>query len=204
MTKLFLIRHGETTWNVESKAQGAKNIELSEVGRQQAAYLAERISKYKIDYIFSSDLDRAYETASIIGGKINKEVSQIGDLREMSFGKWEGLTQKQIKEVYKEHFIVWRNNPHKADIPDGERLIDVQNRALRAVNDVVDKHKGKNILIVSHGVTIKTIILGIMGIGLSDFYKITQNNTCINVIEYRDYGPVILRLNDTAHLENIK
>lgn len=203
MTKLFLIRHGQTTWNLESRAQGSKNIGLSDKGREQAEFLAKRMKNYKIDCIYSSDLDRAYETAKAIGKETNISVKKVDGLREMSFGKWEGLTNEEIITNYNEHYTIWRSKPHEVQIPNGEKLIDVQSRALKAVNSIIDENKNKNIVIVSHGVAIKSILLGIMDIDLSNFYKIKQDNTSINVIEYRDYGPVIVSLNDTAHVENI-
>ncbi|WZL74941.1 histidine phosphatase family protein [Clostridiaceae bacterium 35-E11] len=204
MTKLFLIRHGETQWNLESRAQGSQNIQLSEKGIQQAKLLADRIKDYKIDCIYTSNLDRASQTAKLLGNNLNVDVITMNELREMSFGKWEGLTNAQIQENYKENYVVWRSKPHEATIPDGENLIDVQKRALEAIGKILDSNKNKNIVIVSHGVTIKSIILGIMDMDLSNFYKIRQDNTCINIIEYKEYGPVMVTLNDTAHLENMK
>ncbi|WP_199873050.1 histidine phosphatase family protein [Inediibacterium massiliense] len=204
MTRLYLVRHGQTKWNLEFRAQGSQNIELTDKGKMQAALLAEKMKKYKIDSIYSSNLDRAYETALTLGEKIGIPVSKINDLREMSFGDWEGLTMDEIQKTYKSHYTVWRDQPHEAQIPGGETLVEVQKRALRAVYDIVKENEGKNIVIVSHGVAIKSILLGIMDIDLSNFYKISLDNTCINIIDFKDYGPVLVSLNDTCHLENIK
>ncbi len=202
MTRLFLIRHGATEWNAEARAQGSKNIQLSPVGKHQAYLLSKRMEHYKIDSIYSSDLDRAYETAIALGNRLGIEVKKNNNLREMSFGKWEGLTNQEIQTNYKDYYTIWRGKPHKAIIPDGEKLMDVQKRALKAIHDIVKNNEGKNIVIVSHGVTIKAIILGIMDIELSNFYKIRQDNACINILEYMHYGPVLVSLNDTAHLNN--
>ncbi|MCT4604955.1 MAG: histidine phosphatase family protein [Marinisporobacter sp.] len=204
MTKLYLVRHGQTKWNIESRAQGSKNVELTDEGRNQAILLAERMKNYRIDAIYSSDLDRAYETAKILGNTLNIEVKKIDGLREMSFGEWEGLTNEEIQKDYKEHYTVWRNDPHKANIPGGEKLLDVQKRGLAAIYRIVKENKNKNIIVVSHGVTIKSIILGVMDIDLSYFYKIRQDNTSMNLIEYKSYGPVLVTLNNTSHLENMK
>lgn len=204
MTRLYIVRHGQTKWNIESRAQGSKNIELTEKGREQAKLLAQRIKDYEIDCIYSSDLDRAFDTAMMIGKEKNLQVSKIEGLREMCFGEWEGLTNDKIKEDYMEHYTIWRNKPHQAHIPGGEKLVEVQKRGLKAIHEIITNNKNKNILIVSHGITIKTILLGILDIDLSNLYKIRQDNTCMNLIEYKDYGPVIVSLNDTAHLENIK
>ncbi|QXM06052.1 histidine phosphatase family protein [Crassaminicella indica] len=204
MTRLYLIRHGQTKWNIESRAQGSKNVELTEEGRNQAVLLAKSMKKYRIDAIYSSDLDRAYETAKILGKTMNLEVKKIDGLREMSFGEWEGLTNEEIQRSYLKDYTVWRNEPHKAIIPGGEKLLEVQKRGLKAIYDIVKENENKNIVVVSHGVIIKSIILGLMDIDLSYFYKIRQDNTCMNVIEYKSYGPVLVTLNNTCHLENMK
>ncbi|MCT4618730.1 MAG: histidine phosphatase family protein [Marinisporobacter sp.] len=204
MTKLYLVRHGQTKWNIESRAQGSKNVELTDEGRNQAILLAERMKNYKIDAIYSSDLDRAYETAKILGKTLNVEVKKIDRLREMSFGEWEGLTNEEIQKNYQEHYTVWRNDPHEANIPGGEKLLDVQKRGLDVIYRIVKENENKNIIVVSHGVTIKSIILGVMDIDLSYFYKIRQDNTSMNLIEYKSYGPVLVTLNNTSHLENMK
>lgn len=203
MTKVYFVRHGETTWNADSRAQGSKDVALSERGRAQAKLLAKRMKNYHIDCIFSSNLTRAHETATIIAEEFQYEVNQIHDFREMSFGAWEGLTHVEIKESYGDHFEIWRNQPQKAQIPGGEMLIDVQKRGLQALHQLVTQYENQSILIVSHGTALKTILLGLLDIDLSYFYKIRQDNTCINLVEFRDYGPVVVTLNDTAHLENI-
>lgn len=203
MTKIYLVRHGETTWNADARAQGSKDVALSERGRLQAQLLAKRMKNYHIDHIFSSDLIRAYETASIIAEGFQSEVNQIHGFREMSFGEWEGLTNDEIKQNYDTHFKIWRSQPHKAQIPGGEMLLDVQKRGLQALHQLVNRYKGQSILIVSHGTALKAILLGLLDIDLSYFYKIRQDNTCINLVEFRDYGPVVVTLNDTAHTENI-
>lgn len=200
MTRIYLIRHGETVWNAESRAQGLRDIKLSEVGIKQAELLASRLKKHTIHHLFSSDLSRAFETAKIIGSHLDLPVHTISELREMSFGKWEGLTLEEIQTNYSSHFHTWRSEPHNASIPDGEKLLEVQDRGLKALKHLTETYED-NIAIVSHGTIIKTILLGLLDIDLSYFYRIKQNNTCINIVDYMPYGPVLKTLNDVAHLE---
>ncbi len=204
MTRLFIIRHGETLWNREKRAQGAKDIALTDNGKLQGEYLAKRLVKEKIDYIYSSDLSRAYETAKLLADKFNKPVLAIPELREMNFGLWEGLTMNDIQLKFQDHFNSWRSSPHKAQIPEAETLLQVQERALKAVFNIIDKHPNKSIAMVSHGVTIKTIILGLLDIDLSNYRKIRQDNTGINIIDFKENQWVLVQLNDTCHLTNIK
>lgn len=153
--------------------------------------------------IFSSDLKRAHDTAMIIGELLNLEVKSLKELREISFGVWEGLTTKEIMEKYMNEHIIWMTEPHKLNLPKAEKLIDLQERLLSIVNDIIKKNKNKNILIVSHGASIKALILGILGIDISNYNKFSIGNTSLSIIEYRDYTPVIRVLNDTSHLKEV-
>ncbi|RKD28051.1 histidine phosphatase family protein [Caminicella sporogenes] len=203
MKKIYLVRHGETLWNYMSKTQGCKNILLSKKGIFQAKAVANRLSSFDEKYIkiYSSDLDRCLITAKYISQKINKEIEVLKDLREMNFGSWEGLTSEEIKQNYLSEYNIWRNTPHIANIPNGENLKSVQKRCLKAIYKICDEFEEGSVIIVSHGVAIKTIILGVLNIDLSNYYKISLNNGSINKIEIRSYGTVLTALNDTAHLE---
>lgn len=203
MTRLFIVRHGETLWNKEGRAQGIQNIDLTDKGKIQGECLAKRLIEENIDFIYSSDLSRAYETAKILGNNINKPVHVISDIREMNFGQWEGLTIDDIKLKYQDSYNIWRNTPHIAQIPGAETLIQVQERAMKGVYNIIEKHPDKNIVLVSHGVAIKTIIFGLLDIDLSNFKKIRQDNTAINIIDFKENYNVLVQLNDTCHLSNI-
>ncbi|SKC72960.1 histidine phosphatase family protein [Maledivibacter halophilus] len=202
MQKLYLIRHGETQWNCESKTQGCRNIQLTKLGIMQGKLLANKLQRENEDFIkiYSSDLDRCYFTAKLISEKIHVDVEVNKKLREMSFGAWEGLTLSQIEKGYSKEYIRWRREPHTASIPKGENLKIVQNRCLNTVKKILNIHNDGSIIIVSHGVAIKTILLGILGIDLKYFYNITLGNASLNKIEFRNYGPVLSNLNDLCHL----
>lgn len=202
MLKLYLIRHGETLWNAEYKTQGCKNIQLSRRGLLQGKSLADKFKKTNEQFkkIFTSDLDRCYLTAKSIADELKIDIEINHGLREMSFGAWEGLTIEEIKESYGEEYIRWRNRPCEACIPMGEDLQAVQQRCLKTVNGIVKKYNDGAIIIVSHSIAIKTIILGLLGLDLKHFYNITLSNASMNKLEFREYGPVLISLNDTCHL----
>lgn len=204
MLTLYLIRHGETKWNCESKTQGCKDIELSKLGVLQSRLLANKLKGLNEDYIkiYTSNLARCYLTAKVIGEELKLDIEIHKDLREMSFGDWEGLTLGEIKQSYSEEYLKWRNEPYNATIPEGEDLKTVQKRCLNAVEKFLTEYKEGSIIIVSHSIAIKTIILGILGLDLKHFYNITLGNASINKLEFREYGPVVINLNDTCHLEN--
>jgi len=204
MGKLFLVRHGESEWNILNKVQGQSNTNLTDKGREQARMTAKRLLDYKIDLIFSSDLNRAFETAKIIGDLLDLKVNTFKELREIKFGVWEGLTREEIINKYEKEHIIWMTEPHKLNLPEAEKLIDLQERLLKTVNNIIKNNKDKNILIVSHGAAIKSLILGILGIDISFYNKFTISNASLSIIDYRDYSPVLRLFNDTNHLREVK
>lgn len=203
MTKLFLIRHGQSEWNQKSIVQGQKDTKLSHLGKKQAEKLGIRFSNEKIDYIYSSDLSRAFNTAKIIADKINMTVIVDKSIREINFGSWEGLTIEEIKSKYKEDYILWKQNPDKLQVQGGESLEVLQKRSLDFIHELLNKHKGKNIAIVSHTATLKVLILGLLGIPLSNYKNLALNNVSLTTIEVRDYNVVLTSLNDVSHLKEL-
>src|SRR5690554_1549179 len=139
MTRLYLIRHGETLWNKEKRTQGTKDTSLSDIGRLQGRCLAKHLIGEKIEAIYSSDLSRACETATIVGEEIGIDVQLLPNIREINFGKWEGLTRSEIESNYEKEYSEWLYTPHIAKIPDGETLIEVQKRTLEGINSIIKK-----------------------------------------------------------------
>jgi probable phosphoglycerate mutase len=199
----YIVRHGQTNWNLEGKTQGHGDSSLTELGRMQAKNLSEKMSKFNIDLIYSSDLGRAVETAQIIGKKLNLDVIKTPLLREMGFGVWEGLVHEKIKENYLDIFTTWRNEPHLAKIPNGETLQIIKDRLDEFFKEINETYDNKHILLVSHSITVKVMLLSFLNSGLENIYRISQDNTALNIVQYRDYGPVILKMNDTSHIDNL-
>jgi alpha-ribazole phosphatase len=202
MTKLFLVRHGETIWNHISRYQGHSDVELSDTGREQARLLADRLSAEKIKAVYSSDLKRAYETASILAAPHKLNVQMAKELREINFGVWEGLTYKEITEQYKELAEKWYQSPADVRIPEGETFVELRERAYNAVLKLLQENEPGTIIIVAHGGTIRAIICGLMDIDLNHAFRIKQDNTALNIIEYYQGSIVLSLLNDTNHLNS--
>ncbi|EYE88394.1 hypothetical protein Q428_08320 [Fervidicella metallireducens AeB] len=201
MSKIYLVRHGETEWNKAQRTQGcSNNIPLSEEGIKQAKALGERLKNKEIDLFFSSELGRAYETANIIASYHNKKVEIVEAFKEINFGVWEGLQYKEIMEKYKEVYSIWHYEPHLAKIPGGEDILSLKERSMTKLIEILNNNKEKNILIVSHGITIKVMICAMLGIDLANMHKIRQDNTSLNLFEYNDRGFSVIHLNDTCHI----
>ena len=199
---IYIVRHGQTEWNLLGKTQGHGNSDLTPKGIEQAELLADSMTKYPIDYIYSSDLGRAYQTAEIIGNKLNIEVEKTEALREMNFGTWEGRIIKDIIEEDPELYKMWRNEPHLAKIPQGETLSQIKERTDAFIKEINEKYDGKHIVLVTHSLCARIMLLSFLESDVKNIYRINQANTALNIIELRDYGPVVMKMNDTTHIIN--
>lgn len=199
---IYIVRHGQTEWNLLGKTQGHGNSDLTPKGIEQAELLADSMIKYPIDYIYSSDLGRAYQTAEIIGNKLNIEVEKTEALREMNFGTWEGRIIKDIIEEDPELYKMWRNEPHLAKIPQGETLSQIKERTDAFIKEINEKYDGKHIVLVTHSLCARIMLLSFLDSDVKNIYRINQANTALNIIELRDYGPVVMKMNDTTHIIN--
>lgn len=201
-TKLLLIRHGETNWNKLGKFQGSIDIELTDKGKKQAKLLNERL-KGKFDYIYTSPLKRAKETADILARSSNKKLNIVQGMKEINFGSWEGLTIKEISEKYTDEFNNWKTDKSEGKIVGGE--LSLKNASLRGTScvlDIVKKHKGQTIAIVAHGGIIKASLIGIFNWDMTMYHKSALGNTSITEIIFTEnLKPVLIKLNDTTHLD---
>lgn len=162
MTKVFLVRHGATDWNMEKRAQGHADIDLNEEGRKQAAAVATELTHEKLAAVYSSDLKRAFDTASAIAAPHGLEVIVDKDLREIDQGDWEGLTTDEIKRKWPD---LWGPNRHYNARPGGESPQQVKERSLAALARAVAAHPGddETIAVVSHGGTIRWLSAEALG-----------------------------------------
>lgn len=157
--KLYLVRHGETDWNIENKIQGQTDIALNEKGRQQAEEFAARIAgeAYQIVNIYTSNKKRAYETALIIGRALGIEPEIQPGIEEICLGKWEGYTWKQVKELFWQEYQKWRDNRRYQAPPLGESYQQLLDRLLPSLADIMKKERG-NVLVVTHSAVIMTLM----------------------------------------------
>ncbi|MBA5851610.1 histidine phosphatase family protein [Clostridium sp. cel8] len=202
-TELLLIRHGQTSWNKLGKYQGSSDIELSEEGIIQAKYLKKHL-KGKFDCIYTSPLKRAIKTAEIIASNSKKTPIIVNDLREINFGKWEGLTLKQIYSEYKDEYLKWQNDPGNASLPKGEISLEYAcKRSKNALMNIVRKNKQKKIVVVAHGGILKAALVGLFNLDPLMYHKFILSNTSVTKILLNDnLDPIIYSINDTSHLPN--
>lgn len=160
--EIILIRHGETSWNVERRLQGNKDISLNENGFRQAKERARYFLNKKIipDKIFCSNKIRAKQTAQVIAKKFFLDVFEIEGIEEISFGNWEGYRWDDLTKYFEVSFEEWNKNKKTSKLHGGENYIDVKNRVIPVLKNIYEKSKESDtIFVVTHGAIIMTILL---------------------------------------------
>jgi len=199
MTTLWLVRHGETNWNVEHRFQGSSDQPLNQNGESQATALSNRLDKMSFDAMYCSDLIRVQRTAELaLNGNIDRLVLDAR-LQEFNFGKWEGLSWKEARELDSVAFDEWasdrENNPH-----GGERISDMVTRLDSFLSDLQEKHdKDEQILIFAHGGTLGSLLCLLLGNDPKHWWHYRFLNCSLSQVELLNRGAVLVRLNDTGH-----
>lgn len=200
MTRLILIRHGETDDNLQKRYSGARNPSLNQKGLWQAGRLAERLKDVRVDKVYSSDLKRAYETARIVFPQ--HAIEKTKDFREMNLGIFEGLQYKDIMEKYPDLYKGWIESPYDIKIPDGEDLKEVSQRVEKELSSILVLHDDKTVAVVAHGGPARIILYRASGNNQRNFWQIEQDNGALNIIDYpREAEPVVVKTNDISHLK---
>jgi broad specificity phosphatase PhoE len=201
VTRLYLVRHGATNLTAEDKFSGADGAELSDEGRSQAARLGERLRTEDITAIYSSPLSRALDTARAVAAPCNRSVETHDALREISHGHWEGLTRRDVEKRFAEEYAAWEEDPFTFAPEGGESGVAVLARALPVVREIVTRHAGERVVVVSHKATIRLLLSSLLGFDARGYRdRLDQAPACLNVLDFRD--PVRCRLmlfNDTSH-----
>lgn len=205
MSTLILIRHGETIWNKEGRFQGHVNVPLSETGVRQAELVRDYLKDYSITAVYTSDLVRAAKTAQIIATPHGLSATPDQRLREFSFGIWEGLTRIEIEQKYKALYLERQRNAY-AKVPGGETAIQLQSRAMEAVYEICHKESGV-VVLVSHGGTIRSTLATMLGMDLTNSYRLMVGNTTLSVVhwEFKEGAEhpqfIIETINNGPHLQ---
>jgi broad specificity phosphatase PhoE len=201
MTTVYLIRHGQTAWNKEEIFRGRTDVPLNAIGMREAELAGEYLKDKEIHVIYSSPLSRAWQTAQKIAQFHNLEVQPLNGIIDMSFGRWEGHSLQEIQKNDGELYRQWREEPHRVRIPDGESLDEVRIRTMAALEEMIQLHPEKTLVLVSHRVITKVLICGILGIDNSHFWQIGQDTTAINLIQQRNGKYILSLMNETCHLK---
>lgn len=198
-TKIVLIRHGETAWNQEGRVQGLTDTSLNDTGVRQAESLALALKEERLNAIYSSPLRRALDTARVIAEQHGLQVQVEDDLREMDVGDMDGLTYKELRERYADFMKEWSENVSTLKMPGGEHISELQERAWQTIQDIVSKHPGATVAVVSHNFVIQSIICKALDLTLTNFRRLRQDLASMSVLEFGERGPVLLSLNERCY-----
>ena len=200
--ELYLVRHGRTSYNNGRIYQGNLDIELDETGRRQAELTGARLAGHQIEAIYSSGLKRARETGVIINRHLEVELLERSGLREIDVGEWQGKSWAEVRKEYTRFYREWERHQTDLPYPGGESGADVQKRAMEVVEEIL-RQPLKNVLIVTHGGVIRTLLSSFLGLGLENRFKIATDNCDISIVRYhsKERGFMIRTINNTSHLE---
>ena len=200
MLRIYLIRHGETEWNRQNRLQGHSNINLSPEGYHQAITLADHPPFHHIDAIYSSDLSRAIETASIIAERFNLGVKLMPELRETNFGDWEGREISELIAESPQAFGKFFTDPERCHPPHGETFLECQARVMIGIREIIANHDNQNVVAVSHGAAIRLILGATLDMPIHKMWAIAQFNMAVNVLRVDDGEFTVELINSTEHL----
>ncbi len=183
--RLYLARHGQVEGYENFPIYGHTDVELTDVGRIQMEALAERLRHTRINAVFSSDLKRSHVGAKIIGRHHDVPVLAVPELREMSFGAWEGLTLGEVQERFPGELIEREKDLAGYRMPGGgECLKAFSRRILSCIEEIFHEREGENLLVVAHGMVNRVILSDALGMDFSRIFALHQAYGCLNIIDY--------------------
>jgi len=203
LSRLLLVRHGETELNSSERYWGRTDVTLSAAGLRQAERLRDRLATEKLNAVYSSDLRRASLTADTIASRHKLEVITCPELREIDFGQLEGLTFDQIGRLYPEVTRLWMERSPELKYPDGESIYQLNNRVSDFMRRLEKHANEETILIVAHSGVLRTLACQLLGIEPQHRWQIRLDLASLTVIETYPQGAILTLLNDVSHLRQV-
>ena len=205
MGNWHLVRHGETEWNRDGRIQGHTDVPLNELGRRQIKTLAKRLAERKFSMVYASDLSRAIETAQTIAGVSDASIKTYADLREFSYGDWEGLTLKEAEAKDSGLFAeLMKLENSQFSAPNGETTPQVLDRVRRFyTSEVQCLDPADDILVVAHGGSIRALLVCLLGLPDELFWQFRVDCASLSIISDHPDNRVLDLWNDTSHLVSI-
>ena len=201
MTKIVLVRHGETIWNLETRIQGHLDSPLTETGKAQVEALAEHFKSQSFTALYSSDLGRASETALRISEKNGLSVSVTNCLRERNLGIFQGNLKENLEKTFPKEAPYYRANDPDYLIPEGETLRQLSRRSMKCLEKIAKKHEGERVLVVTHNGVIVSLLKNTLCIPLEAPRNFVSLNAGISVFSYSDETWKLEVWGDYSHIK---
>jgi phosphoserine phosphatase len=205
MTKILLIRHGHVEGIKPERFRGREQLALTAQGRAEAEAVAARIATgWRPTHVYTSPMERCVKTAAAIARTCGLAVEDpCDDLNDLDYGEWQFKTYAEAKVQNPTLFAAWFATPHLIRFPRGESLQDVSGRTANALRSVLALHPDETIVLVSHDSANRTLLLQLLDLPLSAFWRIEQGPCCINEIDIAGTKVCVVRLNEMHHLDNV-
>lgn len=204
MLRIYFVRHGETVWNTLKIFQGRSNSPLTELGVEQAKKLSQHLKDIDFKKVYSSPQDRALQTTKLLLGDKNMEITTIDEFQEINMGKVEGIPREEFEKNYPTEYHNFWNNAmdYNPSAYNGESYEEILHRVKLGLEKLIKENNDGNILVISHGVTLKAIFNIINEKGIDEFSKQpVPENTSTTIVEYDSNGFKIIKFSDTEHLK---
>lgn len=199
--RLFVVRHGETTWSREHRFAGWRDIPLSPAGLAQCEAVARALAGVGPAAVCASPLERTRTSAEVIARPHRLEVRLDADFREMGFGDWEGLSREEVAARFPDAWEIWRTAPERFVRPGGESLGTVAERVARGLAGLRAAHGERTVILVTHAVVARLLVLSALGLGPERLWTVDAAPAGISELEYRDDWVTLHRMNTLAHLD---
>ncbi len=205
MTRFILVRHGFSAANKIRRFAGHYDVELTDIGHEQAKRCAEALKNEKVDAVYTSDLRRAYDTARPIAAALGLEITPREDLREIFAGEWEGKLFCDLLEEYPEAYGLWKKDIGRAECTGGESVKQLSERILGALAEIAAHHDGKTVLVTTHATPIRAVCAAAVGLPSEEMAWFSWAvNASINVFTYENGNFTAVALNQKKHLEGLE
>jgi broad specificity phosphatase PhoE len=201
--RLLAVRHGATEWSRARRFAGSRDIPLTAQGRLQAEAVAQALAGTVAAAVYTSPLERARTSAEVIAKPHRLEPVIEPAFREMGFGAWEGLTRDELMTRFPAEAGMWASTPHVVTPPEGESLTAVDARVRAALAALIDQHRGETVILVSHAIVTRLIVLAALGLGPERLWSVDASPAGITEIEYQDGWATVHRMNTLAHLDGL-
>ncbi len=200
-TRVYLVRHGATTLSAEDRFAGETDVPLSDPGRAQLRALADRLAHEPLSAVYASPMRRTLESAGILAGPHGLAVVPVPELREISHGRWEAKTRREVEALWPEEYAHWDADPYTFAPEGGESGLAVTARALPALIGLAAAQAGRTFLVVSHKATIRLLLSALLGFDPRSYRdRLDQSLACLNVLDFKDPSHARLTLfNDVSH-----
>lgn len=203
MGQIYLVRHGETTWNRELVFRGRADVPLSDRGKRQVALVGQALSEHRLAAIHSSPLSRAVETAEAITRLQEVPLEIDPAFIDLDCGEFQGASLEDARERFPEVCRTWESEPHLTRFPGGEGLDEVTARAMPRLEELAKAHPSDAIAVVTHRVVLKVVLCQVRWGDNAKFWEVPLDTASIGRLAYEDGRFECIVQNDTAHLESL-